>query len=364
MHEGTKAIKINKLQQLTSKFESIRMSDDESFDEFYAKLNDFVNSAYNLGEIYDQPKIVRKIFRSLTEDFRPKVTAITESKDVDSITVDELVGSLQSYELGLPNTSKSKSMALKSVDDVDVGGFDDELFATEIAYLAKNFRNFLRNNNRRARDKNTIESRNFRKNDPTKVNNIEKPREKVGQSANNSMGPQCFGCQGYGHMKSECPTYLKSKGKAMNVTLSDDEVSDDESSCDEDGNFITFTATAVVNESVSVEENPSDGELSEDVDVQEAYNKLCKVAAKDVMNVELGLKKIASLELEKKFLLVKLFDANEPLNNVKTENMLLLNKVKNLELELSVAREQSNRSASSKLDHMLSVQKSPSDKLD
>ena len=57
------------------------------------------------------------------------------------------------------------------------------------------------------------------------------------------------------------------------------------------------------------------------------------------MNVELGLKKIASLELEKKNLLVKLFDANDLLNNVKTENMLLLNKVKNLELELSVARE-------------------------
>ena len=53
MHEGTKVVKINKLQQLTSKFESIRMSDDESFDEFYAKLNDIVNSAYNLGEIYD-----------------------------------------------------------------------------------------------------------------------------------------------------------------------------------------------------------------------------------------------------------------------------------------------------------------------
>ena len=46
MHEDTKPDKINKLQQLTSKFESIRMFDDESFDEFYAKLNDIVNSAY------------------------------------------------------------------------------------------------------------------------------------------------------------------------------------------------------------------------------------------------------------------------------------------------------------------------------
>ena len=61
------------------------MFDDESFDEFYAKLNDIVNSTYNLSEIYDQPKIVRKILKSLTENFRPKVTAITESKDVNSI---------------------------------------------------------------------------------------------------------------------------------------------------------------------------------------------------------------------------------------------------------------------------------------
>ena len=89
------------------------MFDDESFDEFYVKLNDIVNSAYNLGEIYDQPKIIWKILRSLTENFRSKVTAITESKDVDSIPVDELVGSLQSYELDLPKTSKSKSIALK-----------------------------------------------------------------------------------------------------------------------------------------------------------------------------------------------------------------------------------------------------------
>ena len=148
VHEGTKTIKINKLQQLTTRFESIETSDDESFDEFYAKLNDVVNFAYNLGEIYDQPKIVRKILRSLTEDFRPKVTAITESKDLDSILIDELVGSLQSYELDLPKTNKSKSMALKSVDDVDGNGFDDELSSIEIAYLAKNFRNFLRNNNR------------------------------------------------------------------------------------------------------------------------------------------------------------------------------------------------------------------------
>ena len=143
------------------------MSDDECFDKFYAKLNDIVNFTYNFGESYDQPKIVRKILRSLIEDFRPKVTAIIESKDVDSIPVDELVRSLKSYELDLSKTNKSKSMALKSVDDVDGNGFDDELSSTEIAYLVKNFRNFLRNNNRRAKGKNNAEPRNFKRKEPT-----------------------------------------------------------------------------------------------------------------------------------------------------------------------------------------------------
>ena len=67
------------------------------------------------------------------------------------------------------------------------------------------------------------------------------------------------------------------------------------------------------------------------------------------------LKENCIFELDKKNLLVKLFDANKLFNNVKTKNMLLLDKVKNLKLELSIAREQTNRSASSKLDHMLSV---------
>ena len=85
-------------------------------------------------------------------------------------------------------------MDLKSIDDVDASGFDYDISATKIAYLARNFRNFLKNNNRRERGKNIAEFRNFRRNDPTKVNNTEKPKEKVGQPSNNSMGPQYFGC--------------------------------------------------------------------------------------------------------------------------------------------------------------------------
>ena len=113
--EGTKVVKINKLQQLPTRFESIRMSDDESLNEFYAKLNDIINFAYNLGEIYDQPKIVMKILRSLIEDFRLKVTITTESKDVDSILVDKLVKSLQSYELDYPKQTNPNQWLLSQL---------------------------------------------------------------------------------------------------------------------------------------------------------------------------------------------------------------------------------------------------------
>ena len=106
---------------------------------------------------------------------------------------------------------------------------------------------------------------------------------------------------------------------------------------------LLFTAITIVDESVMVDENPSDGKFSKSADLQEAYNKLYKVAVKDAMNVDLGLQKIASLELDKKNLLIKLFNANELLDKVKTKNMLLLDKVKNLELELSITREQTNK---------------------
>ena len=78
-------------------------------------------------------------------------------------------------------------------------------------------------------------------------------------------------------MKSACPTYLKSKGKAIAVALSDGEVSVDESEYGEVGNFIAFTATAVVSESISAEENPSDGELSEDADLQRPITNFAKL---------------------------------------------------------------------------------------
>ena len=93
-YKGTKAVKDLKLQRLITSFEEIKMEEDESLDEFYAKLKDRVNSAFNLGETIPKHKIVRKVLRSLPKRFHAKITAIEESKDIDKIPLTELVGNL------------------------------------------------------------------------------------------------------------------------------------------------------------------------------------------------------------------------------------------------------------------------------
>ena len=134
-------MKDTKLQMLTTRFEELKMSEDESFDSFYNKLNEVVVSKFNLGEKMEDSKIVRKILRSLLESFRAKVTAIEESKDLDDIKVQELIGSLQTYELSLPNQRKRKSLALKTVNErVDVhDSSDDVAVEKDVGCLAKNF---------------------------------------------------------------------------------------------------------------------------------------------------------------------------------------------------------------------------------
>ena len=115
-HEGPSAVKISKLQMLTSKFETIRMNEDQYFSTFYSELSNIVNSSFNLGEPIPDSKVVRKILRSLPERFRPKVTAIEESKNIDSMRVDELVGSIQTYEMTLPTSLKPRETVFKAIE--------------------------------------------------------------------------------------------------------------------------------------------------------------------------------------------------------------------------------------------------------
>ena len=93
-HEGTSSVKISKLQILASKFEDLSMLENESINDFNSKLCEIANKAFTLGEKDHKIKLVRKNLRSLSDRFAIKIAAIEEAKDIKTMRLDELMGSL------------------------------------------------------------------------------------------------------------------------------------------------------------------------------------------------------------------------------------------------------------------------------
>ena len=114
-----------------------------------------MNSAFNLGETNPEPKIVRKVLRSLPERFHTKITMIEESKDIDKIPLTELVGNMQTYELSLTRIGKlgkGKSMALKAKSSDTDESLDDEDSKIK-SYITRQFKKFIKNVNAKGFDK-------------------------------------------------------------------------------------------------------------------------------------------------------------------------------------------------------------------
>ena len=168
------------------------MEEDELFYEFYAKLKDIVNSAFNLGETIHEPKIVRKVLRSLPERFHAKITAIEESKDIDKIPLTELVGNLQTYELGLTRiekSSKSKSMALKAKNSDTNESSDDEDFKIK-SYITRQFKKFMKNANGKGFNKDCRQS------SSSQFKSQDKGKKDIRDGSQSTVpsGPKCFRC--------------------------------------------------------------------------------------------------------------------------------------------------------------------------
>ena len=169
------------------------MEEDELFDEFYAKLKDIVNSTFNLGETIPEPKVVRKVLRSLPERFHAKITTIEESKDIEKIPLTELVGNLQTYELGLTKigkSSKSKRMTLKAKSsDIDESSDDED--SKMKSYITRQFKKFMKNANAKRfnKDHKQSSSSQFKSQDGGKKD------AKDGGQYTVPCRPKCFRCQ-------------------------------------------------------------------------------------------------------------------------------------------------------------------------
>ena len=337
------------------------MEDDESFNEFYAKLKDIVNSAFNLGETIPEPKIVRKVLRFLLERFHAKITAIEESKDIDKIPLTELVGNLQTYKLGLSRigkSGKSKSMALKAKSSDTDESFNEEDSKMK-SYITRQFKKFMKNANGKGFNKDCRQSSSsqFKSQDKGKKDARDDGQYTV------PIRPKFFGYQGFGHMKQEFPTYLKSigKSKALATTLSDTKPEDDRIL-----NAFTTTVNPIdgIVEDIVEEEELVESKfvkMDDQDDIYTAYEKLYKLSEKYEKLYRLTTKKLNDVELDCKKLSTKFDEANQTIGALRFENNFLAEKTKKLEVDLFQVRAQLERTSSAKLDEMLSLQKSASD---
>ncbi|KAH6778082.1 hypothetical protein C2S51_009394 [Perilla frutescens var. frutescens] len=184
------------------------------------------------------------ILRSLPRRFAYKVTTIEEAKDVSKMKLQELMGSLCTFELGLTDeeTVQKKSIAFQAGSSADVPSNvpDKHDLAETIVMLSKNFSRF---------DKCYEKSK---QNNPDK-NRLFKPRRSKDEDSNEDKHKEvkCRECGGFGHYQAECANTLKKKNKSYCSTLSESDYPDDSGSDEECvSNHIAFV-TQYVKETVS-----------------------------------------------------------------------------------------------------------------
>jgi hypothetical protein len=150
-HEGTSKVKSSRLQLLHSKFENLRMKEEETIYDFHMSVLDLANSFDSLGERLSDEKMVRKILRSLPKRFDMKVTAIEEAQNIASMKVEEVVGSLQTIEMNFSDKIEKKGKNIAFTSNTDNEEDDEEDLSKDIVLLGRQFNKILKSVDRRPR---------------------------------------------------------------------------------------------------------------------------------------------------------------------------------------------------------------------
>ncbi|XP_060182097.1 uncharacterized protein LOC132611730 [Lycium barbarum] len=108
-HEGTTQVKNSKIDMLTIEYEMFKMKESKSIHEMHTRFTSIINELHSLGEVSTTTKLVRKMLRVLLNSWDSKVNAISEAKDLDTLTVDELIGNLKTYEMKMTMKKAEKN---------------------------------------------------------------------------------------------------------------------------------------------------------------------------------------------------------------------------------------------------------------
>ncbi|CAL1382345.1 unnamed protein product [Linum trigynum] len=224
-YEGTSNIKESRIDLLVHDYEAFSMSKAEGIHEMYSRFTILINKLKGLGKTFQTKDLNRKILRSLPREWLPKRTAIEEAKNLSTLPISELIGSLLSHEHVLKQVSqedekRSKNLAFKSkVIDYEQDSDMENDFEKEFALVSKRFHRMLKFKNgqkQRLDDskyggtKNHFQSRLL----PQQTRKFES-----GQQERESQA--CYKCGKFGHIRAHCPQTIKAKEKAMKASWSD-----------------------------------------------------------------------------------------------------------------------------------------------
>ncbi|GJW78085.1 zf-CCHC domain-containing protein [Tanacetum coccineum] len=350
---GNSQVKDNKIYLLVQQYEQFTILEEESIDSGFARFNTIITSLKALDEGFSSKNYVRKFLRALHPKWRTKVTMIEESKDLSSLTLDELIGNLKVHEVVMEKDSeiyrgkkeRVKSIALKSKkessdDETSTSESNDE----EYAMAVRNFKKFFRRKGKFVRQPRE-EKKSSRQRD-----------EKKGKSDS-----KCFRCGHPNHLIGDCPKPSRNKDQKAFIGGS---WSDSENDAEDKTNDETCLMAQSSNEVTFNSYCYSDNAYSLDNDnMQIEYDSLCEISLKIINNNKILKNKRDLLETE-------ILELNEKIRKLergkeieipcKLCDELKLKKAKLKETQVKFVK--FDKSANS-LREMLNNQKSPSCKI-
>ena len=292
-HEGTTDVKRSRINALTHEYELFRMNTNENIQSMQKRFTHIVNHLAALGKEFQNEDLINKVLRCLSREWQPKVTAISESRDLSNMSLATLFGKLQEHEMELlrlhqneENDKKKKGIALKASSsiqeesDQDNDPDDDD----DLSLFVRRFNKFLkvRGNQRRP--------------------NFKSKR----RTENSSSTLKCFECNQPGHLRVDCPIFKKKMEKSEKKNHSEKKLkkayitwdeNDLESSDDSENEEINLCLMAKSYE--SDEEVTSSNNLSISFDeLQDAFADLHKESIKLAKLVSSSKKTISNLENE------------------------------------------------------------------
>ena len=202
-HEGTSEVRRARLNVLMREYELFQMLSNESINDLQKRFTHIINHLLALGKAFLPGELTNKVLRCLDRNWQPKVTAIIESKNLDTMDLATLFGKLQEHEMELGRLTsneefdkKKKSIALKassskSIDTLIDSSLDEDtnsdLDDESLAFVVKKFRKFFKKKGNTRR----FNSRDSKEN----PQRSKTPRDKI----------ICHTCGKAGHIKYHCP---------------------------------------------------------------------------------------------------------------------------------------------------------------